>query len=134
MSFISDIARGLSEGVLSPLFSWLNKKEDVDLEKYKVNGQIDVAAVRGHVEALRLRSDLLREAMKHKGIRFFQYAFMFPLVVWFWAIVLFCVAGPYFPEIKVVKALPANLDYILSAIIAFLFAASKIDEWMRRTK
>jgi hypothetical protein len=134
MSFFGDIAKGAIEGIIGPLFSLLSKKEDVKLETFKVNGVVDVEAVKAHVEALRLRRDLLVEAMKYKGIRFFQYAFMTPLAIWFNAVVLACLMKPIYPWWPIVHALPGNLDYILSGIIAFLFAGSKIDEWVRRTK
>jgi hypothetical protein len=130
---ISSIFKGISEGLVGPLFSWLNKKEDVNLEKFKVNRVVDQAALAAHVEALKSRRDVLMEAMKYRGIRFFQYAFMAPLAVWFNAVILWCIAGPYFPEIKVVWALPGNLEYVLSAIVGFLFLGSKIDEWRRKT-
>jgi hypothetical protein len=131
---IAEIFRGISEGVVGPLFSWLNKKEDVSLEKFKVNGVVDVEAVKGHVEALKLRRDVLLEAMKYKGVRFFQYAFMWPLAVWFNLVVLSCIMKPIYPTWPVVHALPGRGDEILMIVIVFLFAGSKIDEWRRGTK
>lgn len=127
------IAKGFSEGLLSPLFSWLNKKEDVNLEKFKVNGQVDIAALSSHVEAMKIRREVLIEAMKYRGIRFFQYAFMAPTAIWFNYVVAYCILHPYFPQIKQALNPPGQLDTILAAVIGLLFLASKIDEWRRKT-
>lgn len=130
---LASIFKGVTEGVIGPLFSWLNKKEDVSLEKFKVNGQVDVAALTAHAEALRVRRDALLAAMKYRGIRFFQYAFMFPLAVWFNLVVLSCIMKPIYPWWAVVHALPGRGDEILMLVITFLFLGSKIDEWRRKT-
>lgn len=130
---IGSIAKGVMEGVVGPLFGWLNKKEDVKIEQFKVDGVVDVEAVRGHIALLQARRDVLLEAMKYRGMRMVQYGFMVPLVIWFNAIIFYCIAHPYFPEVQKVLALPANLEYILSGIIAFLFLSSKIDDWKRKT-
>lgn len=133
MGILSEIISGVISPITNVVGGYLNKRQDVDLEKFKVNGVVDVEAVRAHIAALTLRRDLLIEAMKYKAIRFFQYAFMAPLAVWFNAVVFRCIAGPYYPQIKVVWALPGRGDEILMIIIVFLFAGSKIDEWRRKT-
>lgn len=130
---IGSIFKGITEGVIGPLFSWLNKKEDVSLEKFKVNGQVDVAALTAHAEALKVRRDALLEAMKYRGFRFFQYAFMFPVAVWFNSMIAYCVLHPYWAAIKQPVALPGIGESVLMAIVGLLFLSSKIDEWRRKT-
>lgn len=43
-SFLTGGLSSLISGVLSPLFGWLNKKQDVTLDGFKTAGQIDVQA------------------------------------------------------------------------------------------
>lgn len=131
--WIADIAKGVMEGVVGPLFGWLNKKEDVNLEKFKVDGKVDGQALAAHIEALKARRDVLLEAMKYRGIRMIQYGFMVPLMLWWNAIIAYCLIKPWYPWWPQVLALPSNLDYIASGIVAFLFLTSKIDEWRRKT-
>lgn len=130
----ASIARGLGEGLVGPLFSWLNKKEDVNLEKFKVNGQIDIAALTAHTEALKVRREALLEAMKYRGIRFFQYAFMAPLAIWFNASLAYAVLHPYWDVIKRPLDLGNIGENVLMAVIGLLFLATKIDEYRRNTK
>lgn len=131
---LAAVAKGLGEGIVGPLFSWLNKKEDVSLEKFKVNGQVDVEALKAHVEALRVRRDAMIEAMKYRGIRFFQYAFIFPLAVWFNASLAYAVLHPYWDAIKNPMPLGNIGENVLMAVIGLLFLATKIDEYRRNTK
>jgi hypothetical protein len=133
MSFISDIARGLSEGVLSPLFSWLNKKEDVTLEKFKVNGQVDMSLVEAYKVQLQARKEVLLATQNHASGRFMQYLFVYPLGFWFASIVFYCIFHPYFPEIKPVLDLPPVLKEWGGYIVGFLFLVSKVDSWVRKT-
>lgn len=130
--FIKDIISGITEGVVGPFFGWLNKKEDISLEKFKVNGVVDVEAVKGHIALLRARRDILIEAMKYRGMRMVQYGFMVPLVVWFNAVIAYCIIHPVYDWWPKVLPLPSNLEYILAGIIAFLFLSSKIDDWKRK--
>lgn len=131
--WLADIAKGFAEGFIAPLFSWLNKKEDVRLEQFKVNGQVDVQALTAHVEALRIRREALIELMKYRGIRFFQYAFMAPLAIWFNSVLAHAVLSPYFPAILKPLALPGIGEQALMAVIGLLFLKTSIDEWRRKT-
>lgn len=133
MSFIADIFKGTIEGVAGPLFGWLNKKEDVSLEKFKVDGVVDVEAVKGHIALLQARRDVLLEAMKYRGIRMVQYGFMVPLMFWWVAVIAYCILNPWYPWWPKVLALPVGAEYIGPGIIGFLFLASKIDDWRRKT-
>jgi len=134
MEWFASIFKGVTEGVVGPLFTYLNKKEDVSLEKFKVNGVVDTQALAAHVEALKVRRDALLEAMKYRGIRFFQYAFMFPLAVWFNASLWFAILHPYWDAIKNPMPLGTIGENVLMAVVGLLFLASKIDDWKRSTK
>ena len=43
-ALISSLASGLISGVVSPLFAWLNKKQDTQLEGFQTAAGLDVAA------------------------------------------------------------------------------------------
>lgn len=130
---IASFIQGIIGGLATPFFSWLNKKEDTNLEKFRIDGTVDQAALAAHVQLLQARRDILVQAMQYRGMRLIQYGFMIPLVIWFNAIVGYCLLHPYYPEVKTILALPSNLDYVMSGIIAFLFLSSKIDDWKRKT-
>ena len=127
------IISSVISGVLSPLFTYLNKKEDVNLEKFKVNGEVDKTLVAGYVEQLKTRRDLLIEQQKTAGGRWMHYLFVYPLGFWFAAIIFYCIFHPYFPSIKPVLDVPPIIKEWGGYIVGFLVLVSKIDTWVRRT-
>lgn len=128
-----NILGSLISGVLSPLMTYLNKKEDVSLEKFKVNGEVDKTLVDAYKVQLTAKRDLLLAQQNHFGGRMMQYLFVYPLGLWWTAIIVYCIFSPYFDWMKPVKALPTNLLPWGAGIMAFLFLGSKIDNWTRRT-
>lgn len=124
MSFISDIALGATKGILEPIASIFNKQADASVEKYKVDGQYDVEAMRQDTEVIRARVDLAKAMKDDPTTKMGRRLFVYPIGFWFAAIVYFCVFSPYFPGILPVKALPTNLEYIPYAVIAYLFVSA----------
>lgn len=120
-------------GLIGPLFTYLNKKEDVSLEKFKVNGQVDQSLLQAHVESLKARRDVLLQAMQYRGVRMVQYFFVYPLCFWWSAVIMYCILKPYFPELQPVLALPNPLNDWAAGIIGFYFLTSKVDQWVRKT-
>ena len=119
------IIQGIISGVLSPLFSWLNKKEDVSLEKYKVNGQGDISAMVQDTKIIEARASLAAAMRGDKPTSFARGAFMFLTAGWYAGIVWDCFMRGMNPEwIINIKALPPNIEYIPYAIVAYLFVTA----------
>lgn len=121
---LEGIARALGEGILTPIAAIFNKKTDASIEKYKIDGTVNVEAMRQDTEIIKARADLAKAMKDDVTTRLGRWFFVFPVGIWFSAIVFYCIAGPYFPEIKIVKALPNNLDYIPYAVVAYLFVTA----------
>lgn len=130
---IGDIFKGITEGVVGPLFGWLNKKEDVNLEKFKVDGVVDQNLVQGYIAQLNARKEVLLAQQKYAGDRWMKYLFVYPLGLWFAAIVVYCILHPYFLDVKPVLDLPPIMKEWGGYIVGFLFLVSKIDGWVRKT-
>lgn len=100
------------------------KKQDVVLEKYKVDGVVKVDLIRQDTEVVKARVDLAKAMKDDPATRWGKRFFIYPVGVWFAAIVYYCILHPYFPQILPVLALPPQLDYIPYAVIAYLFVTA----------
>lgn len=119
--------------VLKSITDIFTKKMDVDVEKFKVNGQVDQNLLNAHIRSIEAKRDVLLEGMKYKGFRMMQYFFVYPLCFWWASIVFYCLFKPYFPALQPVLALPDPLNSWAGGMISFLFLTSKIDNWVRKT-
>jgi hypothetical protein len=133
MSFIGDIAKGLSEGLVSPLFSWLNKKEDKEIEKLKIDGKLDQTLVENYRQEIAIRAEISKDRRKTAGGRAMEYIFVYPLGAWWTGIIVYCIVKPWVPWWQPVLALPAG-DFMTWAgvMIGAVFAVSKLDQWIRK--
>lgn len=105
-----NLIKDLVSGILAPLFSWLNKKEDTKV----VESNNDVSVIQS-------RNTLLGQIHRDPVIAVGWYLFIVPTGVWYAAIVLYCLVHPWVSWWKTVTALPPNIEYIPYAVIAFLF-------------
>lgn len=124
MSFFGDIALGAVKGIVDPIASIFNKKTDAVIEKYKVDGTLNVEAMKQDTEIIRARVDLAKAMKDDPTTKMGRRFFIYPVGVWFAGIVYYCVLSPYFPGILPVLALPTNLEYIPYAVIAYLFVSA----------
>lgn len=106
-------------GFVPAVFEYLNKKQDIDLEKYKVDGTVDITAIKAMAE---LQAVLRDDPVLRWGRRLFIY----PVGVWWSVIVYDSVFRNLLPAWATwrVLALPPNLEYIVYAITGFLFLHS----------
>lgn len=122
MSFLSFIP--IVGNIVDAVKSYVTKKQDVDLEKYKVDGVVSVERMKQDVEIVKARSELLAALKDDKGIQLARGLIMLSASVWisliFW--------DSCFRDILPVGwtwrvlALPSNIEYIPYAVVAFLFA------------
>jgi len=128
MSIISEIVSGVISPVTNVLGSWLNNKQNVDLEKFKVNGQVDLALVQANVSILQLNAQLLQ----NKWMIRLQVAFGGPLALYYgkcivWDNVLADWTHGYTPPLY------GDIAKYSTWIVAFLFLHSAVTSWTRRT-
>lgn len=121
--FIVNAILGLAKEGLS----FLNKKEDAAVEKYKVDGKVDVAAMQQDTEIIKARAALAAALKDDPVVRWGRRLFIYPVGVWFSLIVYRSIFQEH-PVMEqytwVIKALPDNLHYIPYAVVAFLFVSA----------
>jgi hypothetical protein len=112
----------LIPGLMSGLLTWLNKKTDADLEKFKsaIGGdiQLNVAELRYKVEVARMAADMRKNDREH-----WFTAWMVPVA---FAVLFFHVAAVVFDSIPLlghevgswaISALPAPYDTMQQQIV-----------------
>lgn len=111
--------------IINGITGYFNKKQDVDLEKYKVNGEINVEAMKQDTAIIQARAELLAQAMQHRGIRIAQYLFIYPIGVWFALVMYDSAFRNLIPGWTwVVLAPPPKFEYYIMAVFAYLFATA----------
>lgn len=116
------IIRGFTEGLVAPITALLTKKEEVKLEKYRVDGNYDVEALKRDLEATKVFVELQKTNREDPTIRWGRLLFIIPTGIWYSAIVWYCILRkPFLDDSWQVLALPPNLEYIPLAVIALLF-------------
>lgn len=110
--------------IVDAVTSYFNKKQDVILEKYKVDGVVNVEAMKEDTKIIEARASLA-SAMKDDPVnKWGRRFFIYPVGVWFTAIVGDSLLHNAFHYAYRVEALPKNLDYIPYAIVAYLFVTA----------
>jgi hypothetical protein len=108
------------------------KKQDIALEKYKVDGTVNVQAIRADTEVIKAQKELQQARQQYLGTRIMQYGFVYPLMFWFTSIVFYCVFHPYFSSIKPVLAFPDPLNTWAGWMIMYLFLHSSIRDYLKK--
>ena len=86
------------------------KVQDVKLEKYKVDGTVDVSLINADTAIVQAQAALQAAGRQYLGTRVMQYGFVYPLIAWFGMIIVYCIVHPYLPNtILPVLALPDPL-------------------------
>lgn len=128
MGFLAFLVQGLPlVGKLTDAFTnYTNKKMDSAVEKYKVDGTVDVEAMRQDTEIIKARTNLAIEMKGDPASKLGRYFFIFPTGIWFSLITYRSIMqdSPWAEYSWVIKAYPGNLEYIPYAVIAYLFVTS----------
>jgi hypothetical protein len=124
MSFFGDLAFGAIKGIVDPIASIFNKKTDAAVEKYKVDGVYNVEAMKQDTEIIRARVDLAKAMKDDPTTKMGRRFFIYPVGVWFTAIVVDSLLHKALEYTYRVEALPTNLEYIPYAVIAYLFVSA----------
>lgn len=111
--------------IFTGVFTWLNKREDVTLEKYKIDGKVDVEAMRQDTAIIAVRARLA-EAMKDDPAgKYGRWLFIVPTGVYFTLVVYdSCFRMAFEGYTWRILALPQSVEYIPYAVVAYLFVTA----------
>lgn len=98
--------------------AYFNRKLDIDLEKYKVNGQIDEVRLKAAMESMAAEREYL-------GSRAMRYVFVYPLGFWWIALIINQLVRDFLPFTWNVHTVPI-LDNWGGIIIAYLFLRASL--------
>lgn len=126
---ITGLLSSVASGFVAPIFGWLNKRADVSLEKYKVDGQVDQALVTADISLIQAQRDLQLAQNPYKGYRYLHYLFGYPLGI-YWCAYLFDKVTEKAPGFESVMwdVEPITGDYLVwaSVIMSGLFLHSAV--------
>jgi hypothetical protein len=121
----------LSEGI-SAWSKHDQKKLDVDLEKYKVDGKVDEALVDASIKLGQAQINLNGNRDQYKGDRYLRYLFGYPTGLWYAAIVFDSIGQKIFNWKWDVLALPEPASTWAGWIVFGLFGISAIKHWTKK--
>ena len=121
LSFIPVIGK-----VADVISGYFTKRMDVDLEKYKVKGKIDEKAIEADIAIIQARANLAAAMKDDPGTRLARTWIMLPASVYFGISFYYYGFANLLPPFMVWKPLepPASLEYVVYAIIAYLFVTA----------
>lgn len=118
-------------GVLGQLFGWLNKKQDTELEKYKVDGVVNVEAIKADAEIIQAQGRLQEVLKDDPVLRWGRRLIIYPTGAWYGLIIWYCVTKNH-PVLSkyswIIADLPPHLQYIPYAVTGFLL----LHTWMKK--
>lgn len=106
--------------------SYFNKKQEVDLEKYKVKGNIDIEAMKQDTAIIQARVDLAKVMKGDPATNLGRLLILAPVGIYMSVQFYYLAFWNLLPDYLVWEPLdiPDKLQYIPYAAIAYLFATS----------
>lgn len=116
--------------IIGPILNFFTgiftKYKDVQLEKYKVDGTVDVEATKASVAIIESTKDSV-------GVRLARDILIFPPVVWTSLIVWDKIVDRKFPALVWgVSLLPDAIAYLPYAVMVFLLGNVAMNQWSRK--
>lgn len=103
-----------------------SKYQDTVLGKYKVDGTVDV-------EAMKASANIIQSTKDDICLRLLRDALCLPVVVWTMIIGWDTIVVRHHPEwVWIVEKYPASVEYLPYAVIMFLLGNIGINAWKRR--
>lgn len=131
-----DIISSIISGVIGPVTTAItavaNKKADVSLEKYRIDGTVDQSLITSDIALMGAQKSLLMAGIAYRGVRFMQYVFVYPLGLWWSAIIFDSIFHEFFKYSYRVEALPPPLNTWAGWMVAYLFLHSSVMQVLKR--
>lgn len=138
MGFFDGIASGVISGIISPITNTITaiftKKMDTDLEKYKVDGQVNVGLMQEDTKRLQAQKDLNLVLSQYSTDRIMRYGFIVPVIVWWTAYFWDSAFREILPSFtwRVLTPEPAVWTFV-TWIFGFIFLHSTITNVFKKT-
>lgn len=115
-------------GLLSPLTSlaqtWLNGKNNIDLQKVIVNGQVDTTLINAQVQIFQAQAELA----KTKVMQFLYVVFALPLAFYLGKVYIWDAAL----HLGTTDAVRGDVSTWAGMIVGFIFFHSALETWVRK--
>lgn len=112
--------------IIQGFFGFLNKRQDTIVEKYKVDGTVDV-------EAMKASANIIESTKDDIGIRLLRDIALTPPVIWSALIGWDTFIAKRYPEYMFhVPDYPASVSYIPYMAFVFLLGNIGLNAWKRR--
>ena len=102
------------------------KKIDADVEKYRVKGQIDVEAMKTDTAIIQARTNLAIALKDDPGTKVARFWVLVPASIYFGVSFYYYTFANLLPPVFIwePKVLPTSFDYLVYAIIGYLFVTA----------
>lgn len=113
--------------LVGKFFDWLNKREDTELEKYKVKGEVDKEALKQDTEIIKARADLAKARSDSKTDSVGRALLVWPTGIWFSFIVYhtLLVKNSFWGQFAwEIPDLPPSVQYVPLAVVGYLLATN----------
>ncbi len=112
--------------LISKFFDYLNKAQDIGLEKYKVDGQVDMSLIQAETEILKARAALA------SNLSWAHYFFIVPTAFYYAAILFDAITEKIFGWSWDVQPLGGAADVWAGMVMGLLFLHSGLKTLVRR--
>lgn len=121
LSFLNPIGK-----LIDVVGAYANKRQDVDLEKYKVNGSISVKAMETDRDIIQARATLAAARSNNAADTLGRMLLMWPMGFWVTANVYSLTLSGKLPDWIMLypKPLDTNMTYLFCAVIGYLLVTS----------
>jgi hypothetical protein len=123
MSLISSIFEGLSSGLFRPFADMFNKKQDANIEKFKIDGQVDITLINAHIALAQSQNDL----RKTSAVQVLILLFGLPLAFYYGKVLVWDAAL----HLGYTDAIHGDVALWNKMVVTFLFGASALQAWRR---
>jgi hypothetical protein len=124
-SWIISPIKWLVSQISRDFFGYLEKKQDIDLEKYRENSDVLTEAMKADVEIAKIRQLQAINDNSNWMTRWIRPAFALPPVVYYAAIVYDCV---FVPERDFVQRVPDEVNTVFGVILTFYFGTRVVEK------
>ena len=123
MSLVSSIFEGLSSGFLKPIADIFNKKQDANIERFRVDGQVDMKLIEAHLALAQSQNEL----RKSQAVQFLILLFGLPLAFYYGKILVWDAAL----HLGYTDAVKGDVAVWNKMVVTFLFGASALQAWRK---